>query len=134
MAEAMFNAHAPPGWAAVSAGTRPAAAPNPRTRAMLREIGLDLPSHPPRPLTPELDEKASVRVTMGCLEDSACPAHLRGHRPTDWGLPDPAGLDDEGFRRVRDALRSKVQQLGQELGDRAARGPGAAAAGEERGS
>lgn len=48
MAEACFNADPPPGWHAVSAGTRPAAAPNPRTQAMLQEVGLSMPGHPPQ--------------------------------------------------------------------------------------
>ena len=44
MAEAIFNAHAPEGWVAESAGTRPTACPNPRTGGCLTEIGLSLPA------------------------------------------------------------------------------------------
>ncbi len=115
MAEAMFNADPAPGWVAVSAGTRPAATPNPRTGAMLAEIGLSLPDHPPRPLTRELMDAARERITMGCLDDASCPAHLKGLALRDWGLPDPAHLDDAGFRRVRDDLRTRVERLRREL-------------------
>jgi arsenate reductase (thioredoxin) len=115
MAEAMFNANPPPGWRAISAGTRPAPHPNPRTGPMLTEIGLALPDHAPRLLTPEMDDEARIRVTMGCLDDAACPAHLKAHTVQDWGLPDPAKLDDDGFRRVRDQLADLVRRLRLEI-------------------
>ncbi len=115
MAEAIFNADPPPGWRAVSAGTRPADAPNPRTGPMLAEIGLELPSHRPQLFTKQMDDEADRRVTMGCLDDASCPVHLRAHSFTDWALPDPAQLDDAGFRKVRDALREHVGRLRLEL-------------------
>lgn len=122
MAEAMFNARAPDGWRATSAGTEPAGAPNPRTARMLAEIGLELPSHPPQPLTSPMMTGSSVRVTMGCLDTEKCPAQLKTLELRDWGLPDPAKLDDEGFRRVRDDLRRRVEELARELSP-SARGP-----------
>ncbi|MGD0257477.1 MAG: low molecular weight phosphatase family protein [Thermoplasmata archaeon] len=115
MAEACFNADPPPGWHAVSAGTRPAAAPNPRTQPMLQEVGLSIPDHPPQELRPELMDRAQVRVTMGCLDDASCPARLKSLELRDWRLEDPARLDDEGFRRVRDSIRRRVRGLRTEL-------------------
>jgi arsenate reductase (thioredoxin) len=115
MAEAMFNADPPEGWEATSAGTSPARSANPRTRPMLEEIGLALPAHAPSPLTDLLMDKARIRVTMGCLDDASCPAHLKGLDLRDWALPDPAKLDDAGFRRIRDRLRSHVRGLRTEL-------------------
>jgi protein-tyrosine-phosphatase len=87
---------------------------------MLAEIGLALPPHPPRLLTSEMMETAKVRVTMGCLDDASCPAQLKSLVLRDWGLPDPAKLDDAGFRRVRDELVAQVKGLRLELilGDR----------------
>jgi arsenate reductase (thioredoxin) len=115
MAEAMFNANPPPGWRAISAGTRPAPAPNPRTGPMLAEVGLPLPDHPPRLLTPEVSDSAEIRVTMGCLDDASCPAHLKSLELRDWALPDPARLDDSGFREVRDQLADRVRRLRSEI-------------------
>lgn len=115
MAEALFNADPPPGWRALSAGTRPAPAVNPRTAPFLREIGLALPDHPPRALTPEMMDAAGLCVTMGCLDDASCPARLRQRELRDWALPDPARLDDAGFRRVRDAIAERVRALRAEL-------------------
>ena len=115
MAEAMFNASAPPGWRAISAGTRPASAPNPRTGPMLREVGLRAPDHPPVLLTPEMIGEARICVTMGCLDDDACPARLKQLDYRDWGLPDPAKLDDAGFREVRGELGRRVEGLQREV-------------------
>lgn len=115
MAEAIFNADPAPGWTATSAGTRPARAPNPRTAPMLSEIGLPMPDHPPRLLTPSLSEGAALPITMGCLDDRSCPAHLKSLGPRDWNLPDPAPLDDRGFREVRDRISALVAGLRQEL-------------------
>ncbi|MGA7476183.1 MAG: low molecular weight phosphatase family protein [Thermoplasmata archaeon] len=115
MAEAMFNANSPEGWTAISAGTSPATSANPRTGPMLREIGLDLPPHPPQLLTPEMMDIARVRVTMGCLDDAACPARLKTLELRDWSLPDPVSLDDDGFRQVRDRIAGNVKRLRTEL-------------------
>ncbi|MGD0250399.1 MAG: low molecular weight phosphatase family protein [Thermoplasmata archaeon] len=115
MAEAMFNANPPEGWTAISAGTRPATSANPRTGPMLRELGLDLPPHSPQLLTPEMMDSARVRVTMGCLDDASCPARLKTVELRDWQLPDPAQLDDPGFRQVRDRLVGLVRGLRTEL-------------------
>ncbi len=115
LAEAMINANPPPGWTATSAGTRPAATPDPRTGPMLAEIGLTLPPHAPQLLTPEMLQRARERVTMGCLDDASYPAHLKGLELTDWTVPDPSRLGDAGFRRVRDELRGRVEGLRREL-------------------
>jgi protein-tyrosine-phosphatase len=115
MAEAMFNANPPEGWRAVSAGTEPSAEPNPRTGPMLREVGLELPAHPPRLLTNEMMTEAAIRITMGCLDSASCPARLKTLEVTDWALPDPASLDDDGFRKVRDDISERVRKLRLEL-------------------
>lgn len=115
IAEAIFNANPPEGWRAVSAGTRPAAAPNPRTARMLKELGLEVPDHPPQMLTRESMDAAGVRITMGCMDDASCPAHLKTLETVDWALPDPTKLDDDGFRKVRDQIVRRVKGLRVEL-------------------
>ena len=112
MAESVFNADPAPGWRATSAGTRPGPAPNPRTAPMLSEVGLGLPDHPPQLLTPSLMDRATLPITMGCLDDRSCPAHLKALDPRDWNLPDPATMDDSGFREVRDRIVTLVRGSG----------------------
>jgi arsenate reductase (thioredoxin) len=121
MAEAIFNAHAPSGWAATSAGTRPAPSASRRSGPMLAEIGMRLPVHAPQLVTPELIDGSEGRVTMGCLDDRSCPAQLISTELQDWGLPDPSQLDDEGFRGVRDEIVRRVLGLTREI--RESRGP-----------
>lgn len=118
MAEAIFNANPADGWVAVSAGTAPALVPNPRTGPMLQEIGLELPGHLPRLLTPEIIDGADLRITMGCLDSESCPARLKSVEVVDWALPDPGKLDDAGFRGVRDELRSRIESLKPDLAHR----------------
>ena len=115
MAEALFNARAPAGWRATSAGTRPAARANPRTARFLEELGVRPPPHPPQLLTPTMMESSELQITMGCLDDASCPARLREGPRRDWALPDPARLDDAGFRRVRDQVERRVRELLAEL-------------------
>jgi arsenate reductase len=115
MAEAIFAANAPAGWVADSAGTRPAARPNPRTERFLEELGLSLPRHAPRELTTESMEGADLVITMGCLDDASCPARLKARPLRDWGLADPAALDDDGFRSVRDDIARRIASLIEEI-------------------
>ncbi len=115
LAEAFFNEVPTPGWRAISAGTAPARAPNPRAVAALRDAGVATPRHPPRALTSALLRSADRLVTMGCLPAGGCPAGRAGVVPVDWGLPDPATLDEAGFRAVVGTIRRNVDGLRTEL-------------------
>ncbi len=46
---------------------------------------------------------------------ASCPARLKNLELIDWSLPDPAQLDDPGFRQVRDRLVGLVKGLRTEL-------------------
>ncbi len=115
MAEALFNHHArerglDSRFRAFSAGTVPAAEPNPHVVALMRELGLDLAGSRPRLLTPADAAHASLIVTMGCGVAEACPGgFLRVDE--DWGLPDPHGRPPEEVRRIRDLVRARVLDL-----------------------
>ena len=58
---------------------------------------------------------SKVIVTMGCLDSASCPAKLKVIEVRDWVLPDPAKMDDAGFRRIRQDLQSRVEGLRREL-------------------
>jgi arsenate reductase len=49
---------------------------------------------------------------MGCGD--ACPLYP-GKRYLDWQLDDPADLDLDGVRRIRDDIRDRVEHLLSEL-------------------
>jgi len=109
MAAAFFNALADPQKAgAVAAGTEPAERVHPEVAAAMAELGFDLSGAKPRKLTAELAADASLMVTMGCGE--SCP-YVPGLRVEDWALDDPKGKPAEEVRRIRDQIRSRVQEL-----------------------
>jgi arsenate reductase (thioredoxin) len=95
-----------------SAGSEPADQLNPAVVAAMAEIGLDISREFPKPLTAEKVRTADVVITMGCGD--ACPFYP-GKRYEDWDLPDPAGLDLEAVRPIRDDISRRVQQLLTEL-------------------
>jgi arsenate reductase len=95
-----------------SAGSAPADELNPRVVEAMGEAGLDISREFPKPLTDDGVKAADVVVTMGCGD--ACPFYP-GKRYEDWELDDPAELDLDGVRRVRDEIRTRVERLAGEL-------------------
>jgi len=112
MAAAMLD-HAAAGRVRVSsAGSQPADQLNPAAVQAMAEIGLDISREFPKPLTTDKVQAADVVITMGCGD--ACPVYL-GKRYLDWDLPDPAGLDLDAVRPIRDDINQRVRQLLAEL-------------------
>jgi arsenate reductase len=78
----------------------------------MREVGVDISAEFPKPWTDEVVQAADVVVTMGCGD--ACPV-FPGKRYEDWTLDDPAGLDVEHVRPIRDQIEARVRGLLTEL-------------------
>jgi protein-tyrosine-phosphatase len=95
-----------------SAGSEPAEHLNPAVVKAMAEVGIDISSQRPRPLTDEDAQRASTIVTMGCGD--ACPVYP-GTRYLDWELPDPAGKTVEEVRGIRDEIDRLVRHLVDEL-------------------
>jgi arsenate reductase len=109
MAAAFFNLLADPNRAhAISAGTRPGAHVHPEVADAMREVGIDLSSVRPQKLTPELAGGVALLVTMGCGEE--CP-FVPGARVEDWPLENPRGQLPAVVRRIRDEIRTRVEDL-----------------------
>jgi len=108
MAAAFFNALAPPGTRAISAGTNPGTRVHPEVLAVMAEAGIDLTGAVPQKLTPELASGAAMLITMGCGDE--CPV-LPGVMRDDWPLEDPKGRPVEEVRRIRDDVRRRVERL-----------------------
>ena len=96
-----------------SAGSMPADQINPIAVEAMREEGIDIAAEQPKVLTPEAVQASDVVITMGCGD--ACPFYP-GKRYLDWQLDDPAKLDIDGVRRVRDEVATLVRGLLAELG------------------
>ena len=84
MAEAFFNQAAGGKARAMSAGTKPASAVDPRTVEVMREVGIDISAARPKALTTEMLEQADRVVTMGCGVEGVCPASFV--ETEDWQL------------------------------------------------
>ena len=94
---------------AVSAGSRPSGHLDPRAVRFMAEKSIELRGHRSKGLE-ELPPGGTWDwiVTMGCGD--ACPLLPARHR-SDWDLPDPKPLDDDGFRAVRDEIERRVRAL-----------------------
>lgn len=95
-----------------SAGSQPSAGLLPEVVAVLAEVGIEVADEFPKPLTDDVVRAADAVVTMGCGD--ACPLYP-GKRYLDWQLKDPADLDLDGIRTVRDEIHRHVEQLLTEL-------------------
>lgn len=91
-----------------SAGSQPTAGLLPDVVTVLTEAGIDVGEEFPKPLTDDVVRAADAVVTMGCGD--ACPIYP-GKRYLDWQIPDPADLDLDGVRAVRDEIQRHVERL-----------------------
>lgn len=95
-----------------SAGSQPAPEVADVVVAAMAEVGIDLTTAFPKPLTDDVVRAADVVVTMGCGD--ACPVYP-GKRYLDWRVRDPAGLSIGEVRAIRHDLDARVRALLGEL-------------------
>lgn len=115
MAEAFANKLGSGKIVAESAGTQPADELDPAAVRVMEEIGYDMSGHYPKMMTLDMVNSADRMITMGCGVDAegVCPASLI---PTeDWGLEDPKGQPIDKVREIRDQIRTRVEQLIDEM-------------------
>jgi arsenate reductase len=120
MALGWFNHLAGGRAIAWSGGSEPASEVNPAAVQAMAEVGIDIVGEFPKPWTDEIVRAANVVVTMGCGD--ACPI-FPGKRYEDWVLDDPAGLDLEAVRPIRDEIGRRVKDLLESLTTRQGRRP-----------
>ncbi len=108
MAAGLLAKHARGRVAVRSAGSTPASEVNPAVVAAMEEVGVDLSTEYPKPLTDEFVRASDVVITMGCGD--ACPV-FPGKTYLDWELEDPAGLSVDDVRPIRDEIDRRVRAL-----------------------
>jgi arsenate reductase (thioredoxin) len=108
MAEAFARIHGRDKLTALSAGSMPSGKVNPRAIALMQGIGYDMSGHVSKSLADVSPELYDYVITMGCGD--ACPI-VPAVRREDWAVPDPKDMDEDGFRRVRDVIETKVLDL-----------------------
>jgi arsenate reductase len=121
MSQALFERAAAGRHRAISAGSEavPEGAPHPQVVEAMRELGIDVSSQQPQPLTTELAARADAVITMGCGD--ACPV-IPGKKQlrVDWDLPDPGDRPLDEVRATRDDIDRRVRELVTELDGAAA--------------
>lgn len=108
IAEAFARIHGNENVEVYSAGSRASGRINPRAIDSMREIGYDLAAHASKSLADVPDVEYDYAITMGCGDE--CPFVRARHRE-DWAIPDPKEMDPTEFRRVRDAIETRVKAL-----------------------
>lgn len=115
LAEATFNHLAPPGWTAMSAGSRPTGEVHRRSLALLERegiatAGLTSKSWDALPAVPDI-----VVTVCASAAGETCPAWLGPALRTHWGVDDPAhatGTDaqvDAAFAAAYRTLRARIE-------------------------
>jgi arsenate reductase len=104
----MFNARAPRGWHAESAGVNPAESVNPSARQLLEEVGIKMTERTPRLVTRDMIDRASRVVTFGCLDRCPTGAEEKGE---DWPLPGATGKTMQQLREIRAELSTRIDDL-----------------------
>lgn len=96
LAEATFNHLAPPGWRAISAGSRPVGEVHPRSVALLAREGIATDgcfskSWDNLPVTPDI-----VITVCASAAGETCPVYLAPAVRAHWGVEDPAKVRGTG--------------------------------------
>ena len=112
MAAALLDHHAAGRVVVRSAGSMPSDEINPSVVAVMGELGIDIANRSPKPLTDGAVRASDVVITMGCGD--ACPIYP-GKRYLDWVVTDPAGLDPDEVRPIREEIDGRVRELLDEL-------------------
>ena len=108
MAMGFFERLAGDAAVAWSGGSEPGDELNRAAIEAMRERDIDISGEFPKPWTDEIVRAADVVITMGCGD--ACPV-FPGKRYEEWVLDDPAGMDVEHVRPVRDEIERRVRHL-----------------------
>ncbi len=111
MAEAFARKH---GLNAQSAGTIPSSKINPIMVQSMMERAIDISNNNPKTHTPEMIERASLVITMGCSIEEACPKPIIAQmqkKLIEWHLEDPKGKTLGEVRKIRDEVENKVAEL-----------------------
>lgn len=113
MAEALLQQLGGEDYSVVSAGTHPAAAVNPLTLVVMREIGIDLSDKRPKHVSEFVGERFHRVITVCDSANEECP-FFPGAERIHWPFEDPAeatGTEEEQlrvYRTVRREIRTRL--------------------------
>lgn len=90
-----------------SAGTEKYPEVKPLAVKVMEEAGIGMSGQHPKLLS-DIPREVDYLITMGCNVE--CPYIPCNHRE-DWGLEDPSGRPIEEYRKTRELIREKVEDL-----------------------
>src|SRR6056297_223896 len=96
---------------AFSAGTEEYPQVKPLAVKVMEEVDADMSGHKPK-LIKDIPDELDVLITMGC--NVTCP-YIPNKHTEDWGIEDPSGKGIEAFRKTREEIREKAQELIQRI-------------------
>jgi arsenate reductase len=120
MAEAYFNKFAKEKklrWQAKSAGFLKADKINEKAVILMKEEGIDISDKKPKLMTDKMIKKADkiVVVCQECEELGLCLVLPKDKDIDHWGLPNPAEMELDQAREIRNKVKEKVINLIEEL-------------------
>lgn len=115
ISEAVFNALAPAGWKALSAGSQPTGRLNERALQLLSDEGVSTEGYYSKswnalPVTPDI-----VITVCASAAGETCPAYLGPVLRSHWGVEDPSHVNGTAesitvaFERAYAILRTRIE-------------------------
>ncbi|MCE3604689.1 arsenate reductase ArsC [Massilia sp. P8910] len=117
LAEATFNHLAPPGWHAMSAGSKPTGEVHPRSLALLAREGIASAGYHSKSWDSLARTPDIVITVCASAAGESCPAYLGPVLRAHWGVDDPAHASgseaqiDASFMRAYATLRARIEAL-----------------------
>ncbi len=96
---------------AYSAGTQEYPQVKPLAMQVMEEAGVDMSGHRPK-LINDIPNKLDILITMGC--NVTCP-YIPNQLTEDWGITDPSEKGIAAYRKTRDEIKTKIQDLIQRI-------------------
>lgn len=120
IAEAYFNKFAKEkgvNWRAKSAGFLKAEKINEKAVILMREEGIDISDKKPKLMTKEMIDRADkiVVVCQECEEQGLCINLPKDKNIAYWRLPNPAEMEKDEARKIREKIKEKTSKLIEEL-------------------
>ena len=100
-----------------------AAAVHRRAAAVMKEAGIDISKQESKTIDEGLLRQMDIVVTLCSYAENLCPSTPPGVRRIHWPVKDPVGItgtEEEimnDFRRARDEIKERVQELIKEITD-----------------
>jgi len=107
MAEAWMRELGSDVFDAYSAGSEKYHEVKPLAVKVMEDAKIDISSYYPK-LISEIPSSVDVLISMGC--NVQCP-YIPCDLKEDWGIEDPSGKSLEEFRKARDIIKEKVNDL-----------------------